>query len=107
MKPLRLLGLVAVVALAAGVPAYTMANRAKPKVAFVSNNAFDFWTIAEAGCRKAEAELGNVEVVFRKPPNGTAADQKEIIDALVTQGVKAIAISVIDPKNQSKFLDRI
>jgi ribose transport system substrate-binding protein len=107
MKPLRLLGLVAVVALAAGVPAYTMANRAKPKVAFVSNNAFDFWTIAEAGCRKAEAELGTVEVVFRKPPNGTAADQKEIIDALMTQGVKAIAISVLDPKNQTRYLNRI
>jgi ribose transport system substrate-binding protein len=79
----------------------------KTPVAFVSNNAFDFWTIAEAGCRKAEGELGDVEVLFRKPANGTAADQKEIIDALVAQGVKAIAISVIDPKNQTSYLNRI
>jgi ribose transport system substrate-binding protein len=82
-------------------------KNAKAKVAFVSNNAADFWTIAEAGCRKAEAEIGTVDVVFKKPPNGTAADQKEIIDTLVTQGVKAIAISVNEPENQTKYLDRI
>jgi ribose transport system substrate-binding protein len=110
----RLLGLLAAAGLAAALPACdrpatktSTATQAKSKVAFVSNNAFDFWTIAEAGCRKAEGELGTVEVVFKKPPNGTAADQKEIIDALVAQGVKAIAISVIDPKNQTNFLDRI
>jgi ribose transport system substrate-binding protein len=77
------------------------------KVAFVSNNAFDFWTIAEAGCRKAEGELKDVEVIFRKPPKGDAGDQKEIIDSLMAQQVQAIAISVIDPKNQTNYLNRI
>jgi ribose transport system substrate-binding protein len=109
MKCFRCVGVCVVASLSLTFAACskTPAAQGKAKVAFVSNNAFDFWTIAEAGCRQAEQDLGNVEVVFRKPPNGTAADQKEIIDTLVTQGVKAIAISVIDPKNQSKFLDRI
>lgn len=116
MNPLRLLGLLAAAALAAALPACdrpSAGNKdagrtSKPKkVAFVSNNAFDFWTIAEAGCRKAESELGNVEVIFKKPANGTAADQKEIIDTLVVQGIDAIAISVNDPANQLQYLNRI
>lgn len=78
----------------------------KPKVAFVSNNPEEFWTIAEAGCRKAESEL-DVEVVFRRPAKGDAALQKEIIDALLIQNIKAIAVSVIDPKNQTPYLDEI
>ncbi|HRI89217.1 MAG TPA: hypothetical protein PK869_13170, partial [Candidatus Hydrogenedentes bacterium] len=43
---------------------------AKTKVAFVSNNTSDFWIIAEAGTRKAEAELG-CEVIFKRPATGT------------------------------------
>src|SRR5258708_4797372 len=41
----------------------------KTKVAFVSNNAAEFWTIAEAGTRKAEKEL-EIEVLFKRPPTG-------------------------------------
>jgi ribose transport system substrate-binding protein len=76
-----------------------------PKVAFVSNNPESFWTICEAGCSQAAAEAG-VECVFRKPQGG-ASKQKEIIDALVNQDVKAIAVSVIDPKNQTAYLDTV
>ena len=78
----------------------------KPKVAFVSNNAETFWKIAEAGCKKAEAEAG-VELIFRMPPQGDPSVQKEIIDNLVGQNVKAIAVSVIDPKGQRLHLDEI
>ena len=45
----------------------------KVKLAFVSNNASSFWTIARAGCDDAKKELGNVEVDFRIPSSGTAA----------------------------------
>jgi ribose transport system substrate-binding protein len=78
----------------------------KIKVGFVSNNAAEFWTIAEAGTRKAAEELG-VTVLFRRPQNPDAASQKEIIDDLLTQGVQAIAISVIDPDNQHEYLNKI
>lgn len=79
---------------------------AKIKVAFVSNNTHEFWTIAEAGTRKAAGELG-VEVIFKRPKSGSAADQKAIIEDLLTQGVQAIAISVIDPENQVDFLNKV
>ncbi|HEY1379932.1 MAG TPA: sugar-binding protein [Gemmataceae bacterium] len=78
----------------------------RPKVAFVSNNAFDFWTYAEAGCTAAAGEAG-VECVFKKPATGDAAVQKQIIEDLVNQGVKAIAVSVIDPANQTGDLDAV
>lgn len=76
------------------------------KVAFVSNNPEDFWTIAEAGTRKASEELG-VDVVFKRPQNGTAAEQKQIIEDLLARRVQAIAVSVIDPDNQIDFLNQI
>jgi ribose transport system substrate-binding protein len=76
------------------------------KVGFVSNNAEEFWTIAEAGTRKAAADLG-VGVLFRRPKTPDAAGQKEIIEDLLTRGVKAIAISVIDPENQVEYLNKI
>jgi ribose transport system substrate-binding protein len=76
------------------------------KVGFVSNNAEEFWAIAEAGTRKAADDL-DVEVLFRRPKPPTAASQKEIIEDLLTNGVQAIAISVIDPENQHDFLNEI
>src|SRR5262249_48064302 len=78
----------------------------KPRVAFVSNNPEAFWNIAEAGAKKAAGEF-NVELLFRKPSPGNAATQKEEIDTVLNQGVKAIAVSVIDPKNQAEYLDEI
>ncbi|MFZ4645776.1 MAG: substrate-binding domain-containing protein, partial [Gemmataceae bacterium] len=63
------------------------------KVAFVSNNPAEFWTLAEAGARKGEKETG-VQLIFKRPQDGTAGTQKQIIEDLLTQGVKAIAISV-------------
>jgi ribose transport system substrate-binding protein len=76
------------------------------KVGFVSNNAQEFWTIADAGTRKAAQDF-KVQVLFRRPKTPGAAAQKEIIEDLMARGVKAIAISVIDPKNQADFLNKI
>lgn len=85
-------------------------TQAAPKeavtVAFISNNPFDFWTIAERGTDKAKAELG-VNVEFRRPARGTAAEQKQIIEDLLVKGVKGIAISPNDAANQVAFLDEV
>jgi ribose transport system substrate-binding protein len=78
----------------------------KPTVAFVSNNPDPFWSIVEAGCNKAALET-DVEIVFKRPSSGNAAEQKEIIDSLIGQNIKAISVSVIDPKNQSAYLDEV
>ena len=77
------------------------------KLAFVSNNAATFWTIARSGCEAAEKELGNVEVDFRIPSTGGAAEQQQILDDLLAKGVDGIAVSPIDPANQTAFLNKI
>jgi ribose transport system substrate-binding protein len=73
-------------------------------LAFVTNNAADFWTLARAGTEKADGELADVTVEFRLG-DGTAADQKRIIDDLLAKGVDGIAISPVDPANQTAMLD--
>src|SRR5712692_3953563 len=78
---------------------------AKFKLAFVTNNAADFWTIARRGCEQAGSELPNVEVEFRIPSDGTAAEQRRIIDDLMAKGVAGIAISPVDPTNQTKMIN--
>jgi ribose transport system substrate-binding protein len=90
----------------AGESEAPQAQAGRVKVGFVSNNVAEFWTIAEAGSRKAAQEF-NVEVLFRRPKGASAADQKAIIDDLLTAGVQAIAVSVIDPKNQTEYLNSI
>jgi ribose transport system substrate-binding protein len=108
MNRLRWLVVASVGAALAVLPACNKGGSSnKSKVAFVSNNPADFWTIAEAGTKKAGGEEADIEVIFKKPASGDAALQKEIIDNLVNQGVKAIAVSVIDPVNQKEYLDEI
>lgn len=74
------------------------------RVAFVTNNVSDFWTIAEAGTRKAAQDLG-CEVDFKKPAQGTAQEQQQILEDLVATGVSGIAISPVDPANQTDMLN--
>lgn len=75
------------------------------KLAFVTNNASDFWTIARKGVEKADGELDNVTVEFKLPGEGTAAEQKRIIDDLVSTGIQGIAISPVDPDNQTQLIN--
>jgi ribose transport system substrate-binding protein len=77
------------------------------KVAFVTNNASDFWTIARKGCEQADSELANVEVEFKIPPDGTAAEQRRIVDDLLAKGVSGVAISPVDPANQTQMINDI
>src|SRR2546427_1337118 len=77
----------------------------KTKLAFVTNNASDFWTIARKGVEQADKELPNVEVEFRIPADGTAAEQKRIVDDLLAKGVAGIAISPVDPDNQTQLIN--
>jgi ribose transport system substrate-binding protein len=79
----------------------------KLKLAFVSNNAATFWTIARAGCMDAAAELGGVDVDFRIPSAATAAEQQQILDDLLAKGEDGIALSPVDPVNQTALLDKV
>jgi ribose transport system substrate-binding protein len=75
------------------------------RLAFVTNNASDYWTIARKGVEKADAELDDVTVDFKLPGQGTAAEQKGIIDDLISTGVNGIAISPVDPDNQTQLIN--
>lgn len=75
------------------------------KLAFVTNNAADFWTIARKGCEQADGELANVEVEFKISSDGTAAEQRRIVDDLMAKGVSGIAISPVDPSNQTEMIN--
>jgi ribose transport system substrate-binding protein len=77
------------------------------KLAFVSNNAANFWSFARAGCNEAAKELGNVQVDFRITASGGSAEQTEILNDLVAKGTDGIAVSVNDPDNQVGFLNKI
>jgi len=78
----------------------------KHRVAFVTNNASDYWTIARKGTEKAQAEIPNVEVDFRIDSDGTAAEQQRVVDDLLAKGIEGIAISPVDPVNQTPMLNK-
>ncbi|HEY8458745.1 MAG TPA: substrate-binding domain-containing protein, partial [Blastocatellia bacterium] len=78
----------------------------KTRIAFITNNASDFWTIARKGTEKAAAELPNVEIEFKINSETTAAGQQRIVDDLLAKGVDGIAISPVDPNNQTQLIDR-
>jgi len=79
----------------------------KVRLAFITNNPSDFWTIARAGCDKACGELPNVALEFQMPQDGTAATQRRIVDDLLAKGVDGIAISPKDPANQTLMLNDV
>ncbi|MEA3537231.1 rhamnose ABC transporter substrate-binding protein [Rhizobium sp. CC-YZS058] len=95
MKLARKLALgvaLAVVALASG------ANAADMKIALVVKSLGNgFFEAADKGAKEAAKELGGVEIIYTGPTTTTAEGQIEVINALIAQGVDAIAISANDP----------
>ena len=76
----------------------------KTKLAFVTNASADFWSYSHAGVKQFEKDHPDVEVIF-KAGDGTPAKQKQIVDDLISSGVKGIAISPIDPVAQTKMIN--
>ncbi|XDA99430.1 sugar-binding protein [Sulfitobacter sp. LCG007] len=96
---------------AAGCLAASLASTAvaqeKPALAFVVNAASDFWKLAEAGVKAAQAELPDYDLQFRYPAQGTAALQNALMDDLVAAGTDAIMISSVDPKTSIDAFNRV
>ncbi|MDP9149762.1 MAG: sugar-binding protein [Myxococcota bacterium] len=76
------------------------------KLAFVTNNASEFWKIAAAGVHKYEQEA-KVQVDIKMPSTGTTEEQNQILENLASQGYDGIAVSVIAPNDQIPVLDKI
>lgn len=98
-------GLLVLASLLLGACKNTGAGK-RHKLAFVTNNASDFWTIARKGTEKAAGELPNADVEFRIDSDGTAAEQQRVVDDLLAKGIDGIAISPVDPVNQLQMLNR-
>jgi ribose transport system substrate-binding protein len=96
---------VALLALA-GCGSANKTDSRKVRLAFVTNTTADFWTMARKGTEAADKELDNVDVEFQIA-DGTAADQRRIVDDLLTKGVTGIAISPVDPANQTQMINDI
>lgn len=75
------------------------------QVAYVTNGIASFWDVAKAGA-EAGGEEFDVSVTVKMPAEG-AIDQKEILEDLMSQGYDGIAVSPIDPENQSAFLKKM
>ncbi len=84
------------------------ASKEPPKLTrlgFVTNNASEFWKIAQAGVKKYEVEgKVQVDVLFA---DGTVADQNKKLEELASQHYDAISVSVIAPADQANKLNDI
>jgi len=101
-----LLALVAItLAFAGGSPPAKADAGKKWKLAFVTNNASDFWTICRAGCNKAAEENPNIDLDFEILGDPTAAGQKRVMDDLLARGIDGIAVSPVDPTNETPMLN--
>src|SRR5271170_2911892 len=88
------------------VQIFKAADPANLKLAFVTNNASDFWKIAAAGVHKYEKEAG-VQVDIKMPPNGKTEEQNSILENLSSQGYNGIAVSAIAPNDQVANMNRV
>ncbi len=78
---------------------------ARPQLAYVTNGIASFWVIADKGAR-AGARQFDADVDVQMPAEGVA-DQKRIVQGLLARHVDGIAISPIDPDNQTDLLNEI
>jgi ribose transport system substrate-binding protein len=102
------IGRTACVALALALGAAGIATAQQKKtLVFVVNGASDFWKIAEAGVKKAQAELPKYTLQFRYPEQAAAAVQQRVMEDLVAAGAAGIMVSAVDPKNQTAGLDKV
>ena len=98
------LPLLAIALLSSSGPNAGAAAPGKKKVAFVTNGVASFWTIASAGVKAASEKYG-VDAQTLMPVEGIS-DQKRIIEDLLTRGTDGIAVSPIDPVNQTELLNK-
>ncbi|MBX3423541.1 MAG: substrate-binding domain-containing protein [Pirellulaceae bacterium] len=89
--------------LLAASPVKPSANAQRPTVAFVTNGIASFWDVAEKGALAAGRDF-DVNVEIRMPPNGVD-DQNRMVQTLLANKVDGIAISPIDPDNQTELLE--
>lgn len=75
----------------------TAAQAAEVRIALVAKSLGNgFFEAADKGAEEAAKEIGGVKIVYTGPTSTTAEGQIEVINALISQKVDAIAISAND-----------
>lgn len=88
-------------------PATKTATGKRPRVAYVTNGVASFWTIAQKGAEAAGRDL-DCDVDVKMPTADSAvANQKRILEELISAGTDGIAVSPIDPDNQTEILNTV
>jgi ribose transport system substrate-binding protein len=101
-----LLSLVVALAASCSSPETKAPTNTKKKVALIGNTASDYWQMVRKGSEKADAELDNVDVIFKLPYTGTAKDQEAVMtEVQMKDRVAAMAVSPIDPTGQKKKIN--
>ncbi|MBN1359738.1 MAG: sugar-binding protein [Sedimentisphaerales bacterium] len=77
------------------------------KLAFVAGASTDFWTFAKRGCEKADQEMEDISVEFRFTTDGTAVEQRRVLEDLQTRGIDGLAVTPLDPANQGPLIDQL
>lgn len=83
-------------ALATALMAQTAAAETVKIALVVKALGIGFFEAAAKGAEEAAKELGDVEIIYTGPTDTTAEGQIEVINALIAQGVNAIAVSAND-----------
>src|ERR1700744_4534244 len=104
MNKMMLAGAAVALVLASANPGFAAD---KPTRAFVVNGASDFWKAAEAGVKKAQAELPDFNLELKYPEQSSVAIQQRLMEDLVSAGVKGIMVSAVDPKTSTDGLNKI
>jgi len=79
----------------------------KKTLVFIPNAVADFWKAAEAGVRKAQAELPDFDLQFRYAEVPSAAVQNRLLDDLLASGVAGVLMSAVDSGTQTEALNRV
>jgi ribose transport system substrate-binding protein len=94
--------------LAIGLAVSTGAQAADKKIlAFVTNGSSDFWKAAQAGVKKAQAELPDYDLQFKFTDPATAATQIQEMNDLISAGAAGIMVSAVDPKTETDALAKV
>ncbi len=102
---MKRISILVLLALAGAVACNRTSSKGKPRLAFVTNCVAPFWTIASAGVEQAKAKF-DVDATFYMPTGGVS-DQKNKLEDFLATGVDGIAVSPIDPANQTSDLDKL
>lgn len=80
------------------------AKNDKPTYAFVINASARFWDLAHAGCQAACREVG-AALDFQVPGLASAAQQKQIVEILISKNCNGMAISPLSPESMARVID--